>query len=237
MYNNNGVPVFFAGHPLLDTVRANARKEDLLLKNGLVPGRTTIALLPGSRDTEVQPLLPVMLKSAGLISRALNGDIQFLLLRSSNVQKEIFDRILGTSLIPVKMVTDAAHDGLAASDFALVASGTATLETALLKIPMAILYKTSWLTWAFAKLAIRIPYIGLVNVVRGEKFIEEFIQNDADPEKISAHVLKIMRDPQALSAIQSGYGQIVSSLGQKGAARRAAQAIAAFLNKSLGSRL
>jgi lipid-A-disaccharide synthase len=96
---------------------------------------------------------------------------------------------------------------------------------------MAILYKTSFLTWAFGKLALKIPYIGLVNVVKGEKFIEEFIQGGADPGKVAAYVIKTLRDPQKISAIQSGYARVAASLGEKGATQRAAQAIAEFLRK------
>jgi lipid-A-disaccharide synthase len=226
LYTRNNVPVFFAGHPLLDNIKVNRSKGEFFKMIGLDTGKTTLALLPGSRDKEVKSLLPVMVVSAGIISKKLNGTIQFLLLRSSNVQEEVFNTILSTARIPVKMTTDMTYDGLAASDFALVASGTATLETALLKVPMAILYKTSFLTWAFGKLAIKIPYIGLVNVVKGEKFIE-----DADPEKVAAYVLKTLHDPRKLSSIQSGYAQVAASLGEKGATPRAAQAIAEFLQK------
>ncbi|MDD2702897.1 MAG: lipid-A-disaccharide synthase [Candidatus Omnitrophica bacterium] len=231
LYKKNNVPVFFAGHPLLDNIKVNLSRGEFCGQTGLETGKTTLALLPGSRDKEVQSLLPVMLKSAGIISKELNGNIQFIILRSSNVREEIFNTILGTAGIPVKMSADTTYEGLAASDFALVASGTATLETALLKIPMAILYKTSFLTWAFGKMALKIPYIGLVNVVKGEKFIEEFIQNNADPEKISAHVLKTLRTPGKISAIQSGYAHLAASLGEKGATQRAAQTIAEFLRK------
>ncbi|MFA5362279.1 MAG: lipid-A-disaccharide synthase, partial [Candidatus Omnitrophota bacterium] len=171
LYIKNNVPVFFAGHPLLDNIKIGLPKEDFRRKNGLAAGITTIALLPGSRDKEVTSLLPVMMESAGIISEKLKGNVQFILLRSSSVQEEVFNTILNASRIPIKTITDMTYDGLAASDFALVASGTATLETALLKVPMAILYKTSFLTWAFGKLALKIPYIGLVNVVKGEKFI------------------------------------------------------------------
>jgi lipid-A-disaccharide synthase len=169
-----------------------------------------------------------MLDTARLLYRQ-KPDSQFLIMRSPNVAEAIFRRICASYQIPVAIVSDMTYDGLTASDFALVASGTATLETALLGIPMVILYKISFLTWAYLKSAITIPYIGLVNVIRKKKVIAEFIQYDARPEKIAPYVLSVVNDEAAIERIRKDLKDTVALLGERGASERAAQQVVDFL--------
>ena len=228
MYNRHGVPVSFVGHPLLDIVQPQRFREVFLDQCGLDAKKFTFALLPGSRAAEVKLLLPIMLKTATLIYRQ-RPDAQFVVLRSPTVAKEIFERVLAPYRLPLAIATDSTYDGLAASDFALVASGTATLETAILGVPMVILYKVSFLTWAYLKMAIKIPYIGLVNVVRGKKFIEEFIQYDARPAKIAGYILGLLKEKSAVQEIKEGLEETVRALGIPGASKRAARIIVDLL--------
>lgn len=231
LYRKNNVPVSFVGHPLLDIVRPDTSKEELFFRFGLDPKKITIALLPGSREIEVTTLLPIMLKSAELILEGL-PQAQFLLLRSPCVKEEIFKKILSGRKLPVCLISDMAYSAIASSDFALVASGTATLETAILGVPMAIVYKVSFLTWAYIRMLIKIPYIGLVNVVKQEKFIAEFIQYDARPQKIAAYAAGVLNNPQRLAAIKEGLSAVGKSLGEKGASLRAARIITDFLGEN-----
>ncbi|MDD5154903.1 MAG: lipid-A-disaccharide synthase [Candidatus Omnitrophica bacterium] len=230
LYKENSVPVEFVGHPLLDSVQPGLSKEELFRRYSLDARKTTFALLPGSREKEVKLLLPVMLGAAEIIHKNSPGS-QFLILRSRTVKEEVFHRITSCYRLPMIVLSDMAYDGIAASDFAIVASGTATLETAILGVPMVILYKISFLTWAYLKTAIKIPYIGLVNVIRQKKFIEEFIQYDATPKKVSRYVLSAVADRQKINSIKEDLKRVAGTLGEKGASKRAAEAVVDFLNR------
>ncbi|MCX5707467.1 MAG: lipid-A-disaccharide synthase [Candidatus Omnitrophica bacterium] len=230
LYKTHGVPVNFVGNPLLDTVKTSMPKEELLRQAGLKPGVLTVCLLPGSREKEVKALLPIMLKCAKIIKGYLDGRAQFLVLRSSSVKEEIFTKAVNNYSLPIKILTGKTYDGIAASDFALVCSGTATLETAILATPMIILYKVSFLTWLFIRMMIKIPYIGLVNVVKGRKIAEEFVQFDADPEKICDYVIPILHDKEKLARLKLELFSIKPLLGPPGANLRAAKDIVDLLN-------
>ena len=230
LYRKNSVPACFAGHPLIDTVKTTISKDAFNNKIGAIPEVLTISLLPGSREKEVKTLLPIMLESAKLIHRDLNKDAQFIILRSKTVEENIFHQIIKKHPLPVRIITDMTYDGLGSSDFAIVASGTATLETAILGIPMVILYKVSTLTYLYIKALIKIPYIGLVNVIKGEKFVEEFIQYNAKPEKIANYICNILNNEQKLNKIKQGLKDVVLNLGGKGASEKAAEAIMKFLS-------
>ena len=230
LYKKYNIPVSFVGHPLLDIVKPKISKEELFNKLGLNSSNLTFALLPGSRSKEVKTLLPIMLDTAKLIYKKIPHS-QFLILKTSTVKEEIFNALLSRYQLPIYMLSEMTYDGLAASDFAIVASGTATLETAILGIPMVILYKVSFPTWAYLKTIIKIPYIGLVNVVKQEKFIEEFIQYNAKPKRIADYILKTLQDKQKLNKIKQGLSSVTSILGEKGASLKAARIIVEFLQR------
>ncbi len=229
LYKEYNVPVYFSGNPLLDTVKPSVGREELLHKVKLKTGLMTISLLPGSREKEVKNLLPIMLECAKIINSYLLGGVQFLILRAPTVSEEVFLKIIKNYELPFKLVTDMTYDGVAASDFSLVCSGTATLEAALLATPMVILYKVNFLTWFFARLMIKIPYIGLVNVVKGRKIAEEFIQFDADPEKICDYIIPVLRDKNKLNCLKLELLSIKPLLGMPGAAQKAAEVIVDLL--------
>ncbi len=228
LYRKEKVPVFFCGHPLLDITRADPEKEEKLRELGI--GKKVIALLPGSREKEVKSLLPIMLEAAKIINRSL-PEYSYLILRSETVDEKIFKRMLEDCRLPVKIATGMVYEGLKAADFALVASGTATLETAIMGVPMAILYKVSFFTWAFAKMVIRIPYIGLANLVSGKMLVPEFIQQAARPDWIAGYVTKILNDPQELARIRTELSKTSGLLGNKGASERAAAEIVKLLRQ------
>jgi lipid-A-disaccharide synthase len=172
-----------------------------------------------------------MLDTARLIHLKL-PESQFIILRSPSVEENIFKKMAACYKIPLCMLSDMTYDGLAASDFAMVASGTATLETAILAVPMVIMYKISFLTWAFLRTMIKIPYIGLVNVVKQERFVPEFIQYDAKPAKIAEYILKTAADAEEVQRIRRGLSSISGILGEKGASIRAAKIVSGFLSQN-----
>jgi lipid-A-disaccharide synthase len=233
LYRKHNIPVSFAGHPLLDIVKAKVSKQELYDRLRLDVKKFSVALLPGSREKEVKTLLPIMLKTAQFINNYFKENVRFLILRSPSVKEDIFNDIMsGHSNLPISMLSDMTYDGLHCSDFALVASGTATLETAILGIPMVILYKVSFLTWAYIRMLIKIPYIGLVNIVAGECVVPEFIQYKAKPEKIASFINTILSNPQELTRIkQLLLDKVRNQLGKEGANQRAASAVVGCLNK------
>jgi lipid-A-disaccharide synthase len=232
LYKQNNMPVSFVGHPLLDVVKANEPRSSFLAKQGLSPDKLTISLLPGSREKEVKSLLPVMLKSCQEINEYFYGRAQFLILRSPTVKKELFDQALIGLKIPLKVISDATYDSIAASDFCLVCSGTATLETGILGTPMVILYKVNFLTWAFIRMMIKIPYIGLVNVVKERKVCEEFIQFQCNPKDICAYLIPVLQDKDRLSRLKLDLLDIRQKLGDAGASQKAARIIVESLKGS-----
>lgn len=230
LYRDAKFNVKFIGHPLLDIVKSTVNRDRFLDDMALKKNNTTIALLPGSREREVINLLPIMLAAAGKIYEKRNNT-QFLICRSNTLPRELFKTIVDKFKIefPYKILDNQTYNGVTASDFAIVASGTATLETAILNKPMIIVYKVNFLTWLLAKLFIKIPYIGLVNVVAGQKIVPELIQYDATADKISRTALGLLDDSKALEKIHAELYSLKNSLGIPGAAHRAAEEIVKFL--------
>lgn len=230
LYRRHGIPVSFVGHPLLDSVKVASDRQALLASLRLKNKGKIISILPGSREKEVITLLPIMLEAARLIYKKF-PDSNFLILRSPTVKEEIFKTLLSRYDLPLYLITNKTHDGLTASDFAIVASGTATLEAAILGTPLVIVYKVAFLTWAFMRLAIKIPYIGLVNVVKQSRFVPEFVQFRAKPELIADQVIRTLQDKEDILRIKNGLLEVRGRLGESGASLKAAEVVAKLLEK------
>jgi lipid-A-disaccharide synthase len=222
-YQKEGIAVSFFGHPLLDLVKPTA-------KLNLNPTQYTIALLPGSREKEVKNILPIMLDTADLLYKEITN-IKFLILRSPTVKEELFKEILSRYKLPTYILTDMTYDGLAASDFAMVASGTATLETAISLIPMVVMYKVSFLSWLYLRTAIKVPYIGMVNLIANKKIVPEFIQYGARPKKIASYIKDTLTNPKELDRIRKLLLEVKSRLGENQASQKAALLIVDLLEK------
>ena len=248
LYQQNGIDAFFTGHPLVDSAKPSMPKENAIKLLNLDPAKKTIALLPGSRQTEVKKVLPIMLKSVELIAKNL-PNVQFVLIKSPIIDKSFYEKIISISIwghpagtackntkvspqsVPTLTLIDKnRYDAVNIADFALVASGTATLETAMLGVPMVLIYKVNLLTYMLARILIRIPYIGLVNVVAGEKIIDEFIQFNARAKNIAAECLNILKSPAKISKIKLALASVKEKLGPPGASANAANEILKFLN-------
>lgn len=228
LYKEYGIDVNFVGHPLLDIVCPSMEKKDFLSKFNLSESKTTVALLPGSRKSEIENILPVMLKVCLLLSKNIR-ESQFIIAKSPQVDIAIYYRQLSHINLDVKIIEGQTYDCMNSADFYLVASGTATLEAALLQKPFTIIYKMSLLNYLLYRPQVKIPYIGMVNIVAGRKIIPEFIQFRATPENISQEILKILKNPAEISRIKNDLAQVKASLGEPGASRRAARIIMDFL--------
>lgn len=220
LYQKEGVEVHFVGHPLLDVVRATQPRERTLAQYGLELSRPTVALLPGSRAREVSYHLPTMLEAVNRLTKQLEA--QFILIRASTVDRGIFEGIMDRVATKVPIAEGNTYNVLHACDLAWTASGTATLETALMLRPMIIVYRLSWLTYGLARLLVRVRHIGMVNIVAGETVVPELIQGDVTAERIVMQSQAILRDPELRERMVKKLAEVREKLGSPGAAGRVA---------------
>lgn len=220
----------FVGHPLIDEVRANKSREIFLKELNLKPSAKIVGLLPGSRPKELHRHLPVMLKAAAIIRNEF-PESQFLILRARNLPESAFTPLVAAASVPVTVSTDY-YNALNACDVTMTASGTATLETALMEKPMVVIYQTAWLTSVIVRLLIKIPYISLVNIVAGKKIVTELLQEKASPRNIADILLNYLRDSKTAEKISLEMKIIREKLGESGASKRAAMVIFEELTKN-----
>jgi len=232
LYRQAGVDVSFVGHPLLDVVQATSSRDETLRRFGLREDVTTVALLPGSRKGEVTRLLPVMLKAARILTENI-CPVQFLLPMANTLDETwMKDQIAKADPPGVRLIRGATYDAVAAADAAVVVSGTATLETALLGTPLIVIYKVSALSYLIGRMLISVDHIGLVNIVAGKTVAPELIQGAANPERIAAEILAILGQPDRRKAIQEELSHLRDKLGLPGAAERAAVMALTLIKKS-----
>ncbi len=226
LYSENSINVEFVGHPLLEIVKCTKEKNKLLEELKFTPQDKIIALLPGSRRIEVERILPVMIKAAEILAKEM-PDLKFILLKASNIKNQLIDQLLGKyNHLNIAVKDKNRYDFLSICSFAWVCSGTATLETAILGIPMLIIYKTSFSTWLVSTFLIALPYIGLVNIVAGEKIVPEFIQYQARPENIMRCSLEIFsKGPEFQNNLKQRLNAVREKLKGKNANIKAARAI------------
>ncbi len=222
LYNKAGVNVEFVGHPLLDVVGTKYSRKEAKLKFGLKEGVTTVGILPGSRQSEVARLLPEMLRAAEIIEKKLKH-VQFVLPLADTLDITFVSQIISQYPIKVEVIRNEVYDVIACADIAMVASGTATLETALMETPMVIIYKVSAPSYYVGKMVINIDHIGLVNIIAGRTVVPELIQDEASPEKIAATVVEILTDSKRMADIKIELSKIRDMLGSPGAAERTAR--------------
>ncbi len=220
-YRRHGVAVTYVGHPLLETLPQLPPRPALRKEFGLRAQELALALLPGSRRGEIQQLLPIMLASARELNRRL-PQTSFLLPLAPTLSADLVAPFLAQAPVPIQLVQGRTYAALAAADLALVTSGTATLETALMGTPMVILYRLHPLTYAVGRLLIRVPHIGMANLLAEEALFPELIQDQATPANLTAAALHLIRDQEHLTRITKGLRRIRERLGGPGASARAA---------------
>ncbi|MGB2631019.1 MAG: lipid-A-disaccharide synthase [Candidatus Omnitrophota bacterium] len=213
-----GIDCEFVGHPLLDGIPAQNEQAGRA-------GIFTIALLPGSRKSEILSMFPVMLDTAEKICQK-RKDVGFVVAENSNIDAKLYDSALsGHRSLDVRRVKDNTFKCLDQSDFAIVTSGTATLETAVMEKPMVISYRTSFMTAFLFHLFVKAPHIGLVNIIAGKEVVPEILQEKLSPESLSRKVLEIINDDKRMLEIKEELKKVKTALGEKGASSKAAGAI------------
>jgi len=231
-YGDAGVPVKFIGHPLVGAVHATKDRESFCHENGLDAAHPVVTILPGSRPAELAQHLPVLRDACALIHQQVK--VQFVLAAAPGSDVRLLREgwPAGSAVLVVQGHT---YDALAAADVAIVSSGTATVEAALLDAPMVVIYRVTPLTALLAKPLVRTPYFSMVNLIAGRRVVPELIQSDFTSVKVSGEVLRLLRDPQARGELRSGLAQVRERLGPPGAVERAADAIAALLQTASGN--
>jgi len=219
-YARHGVKVTFVGHPLLETVHASRSRETVLTKIGLDAAKPSIALLPGSRRGEVDFHLPVMRDAAVQLHN--ERDVQYFCVRASTIDRGKLAAALQHPAFRIPIVDDDRYDAVSAADLVWTASGTATLETALLGKPMIVIYRLSWLTYWLARLLVRVPHIGMVNLLAGERLVPELIQDEANPARLVAESKALLDDRALRGAVVEKLAKLRERLGMPGAVERVA---------------
>jgi lipid-A-disaccharide synthase len=211
-YRQAGIPVTYVGHPLAHRVKASLDREAALRQFGLDSRLKTVALMPGSRNSEIKRLLPVLLAAAVKIRQQL-ADVQFLLPAASTLDSDKLQQQADASGITIRVIQGRTYDAINASDIAVTASGTATLEVALLQIPMIVVYKVSALSYAILKRLITVPHIALANIVAGRRIVPEMIQSDATADKIAAEAVRLLTDTACYQRIRHDLAAVQLNLG------------------------
>lgn len=216
IYDEAGIPATYVGHPSADAIPLQfdvaAAREELKLNNpGLVVG-----LLPGSRQSELDYMADIFIKAAMLIAREV-PDVQFLVPLISRETREKFEAAIyrnNAQELPFKLLFGHSHMAMAASDGLIVASGTATLEAALLGRPMVIAYRMSAWSWPIMKRMGYLPWVGLPNILAGKSVVPELLQKQATPEALAEELLRMVFDKDRVSGIQSQFAEIHQQLRQ-----------------------
>jgi lipid-A-disaccharide synthase len=230
LYEKAGVPVTFIGHPLADEIplRPNktAAREILKIENN----KQVIAMLPGSRQSEVRQHAELFVNTAKIISQD-NANTQFLVPLITRETRAIFEQALYkdmTQEIELNILFGHAHDAMEAADVVLVASGTATLEAALLKRPMVITYRMPTLSWWILKRMNYLPYVGLPNILAGKFVVPELLQKDATPQKLADAISALLTDRNHTQIIKDEFTKTHQTLKQN-SAKKAAQVVLSYL--------
>jgi lipid-A-disaccharide synthase len=229
-YNKFQIDVKFVGHPLMDQIQVRLSDKTFREKYDLALDKPIVALLPGSRLNEVKKILPIMIETARKMKNHL--DLQWVVGKSPNISKEIYQK-LTKNVDFIKVLDDGTYPLMKYAKLALVASGTATLETGYLETPMIVLYKISPITYFIGRFMIKIKRIALVNIVMGKKVVPELIQKQANPENVQKEMDKYLTDKNYYAAVLKELKNIPRILGIPGTAERAAREIINYLKFNL----
>ncbi len=228
LYEKENIPVTFVGHPLADIIPLETSKEAVREKLSISRKLPVFALLPGSRRGELEKMADTFVLTAKLIRERFLPDAQFvvpLTTRETRLQFEsaIYRQQAGE--VPFRLLFGHAQDALGAADVSLVASGTATLEAALIKRPMVITYKAARSSYWIARRLVRLPYVGLPNILSGRFVVPEILQDEATPEKLAEALVKLYEDKDNAEAVAETFTDLHLQLRQNNAEKAAAAVV------------
>jgi lipid-A-disaccharide synthase len=223
-YRDYGIEVDFVGHPLLDAISSIPIQDQNFRQNHNLDSRPIIALLPGSRKQEIGKMLSVML---GITNYFV--EYQFVIGGAPSVEVDFYQKI--TQRSDVKVVYGQTQNLLRHATAALVASGTATLETALLDVPQVVCYRGNAFSYAIAKRLVHLRFISLVNLIMDRMLVTELIQDDLNSKNLIRELNLILKDQTRIETLKSDYKELRDKLGGKGASEKAAQIVVDFLHQ------
>jgi len=226
-YRARGVPADFIGHPLVGNVAAKRSRAEFAASFELDAARPIVVLLPGSRTGEIAHHMPPLVQSCHLIAGA-SPAAQFILALAPGMSKSQITPYLPPEA-PIRVVEDATYDALGAADVAIVSSGTATVEAALMDTPMIVVYRLAPVTAAIARWFVRTPMFAMVNLIAGKRVVPELVQKDFTPERVANEVTRLLDSEEARSKMRQGLANVREKLGPPGAIERAADIIAGML--------
>ena len=224
LYQGHGVDVVHVGHPLVDEVPVLPQAWD---RGEPVGEPYRVALLPGSRLSEIEALLPTLLAAVGRLAAEL--PVEAHIVQAPTIPREILEDHVELSGLPVRIVAEDRFRAIADSHLALCASGTATLEVGLLGTPVIMVYRLASWTYVLAKLLVRLRDVSLINLVLGRRAVPELIQGEANPERIAAEAARLLTDAVARNEMRAALAELRERLGEGGATGRAAAEVAAML--------
>jgi lipid-A-disaccharide synthase len=225
IYQREGIPVEFVGHPLVDLIDVQSSRVEFLRAHGLDPASPTVALLPGSRPNELRATVPVLAAAMPLIAVRM-PDVQFVVARAPHLPDSLFDPLQGPNdASRVAVVEGHTDDVLHACDTVITASGTATVQTALHEKPMVIVYRLSPLTYRVGKRFVRVSTFGMANLIAGRTVVPELIQEAFTPARVAEETLRFLTNPAAAAEARHELAAVRAKLGSPGASGRAADAI------------
>jgi lipid-A-disaccharide synthase len=226
-YRARGVPADFIGHPLVGNVAAKRSREEFAASFELDAAKPIVVLLPGSRAGEIAHHMPPLVQSCHLIAGG-SPAAQFILALAPGMSKSQITPYLPPEA-RIRVVEDATYDALGAADVAIVSSGTATVEAALMDTPMIVVYRLAPVTAAIARWLVRTPMFAMVNLIAGKCVVPELVQNDFTPERVASEVTRLLDSEEARSEMRQGLASVREKLGPPGAIERAADIIAGML--------
>lgn len=224
VYREAGANVTFVGHPLLDIVKPSLSKSEAYTFFKVKSDQPVVLLLPGSRNQEINTLLPVMLEAGEKIVEQV-PNCQFFLPVASTISREILQNILSQHKLEVNLTNEYTYDLMAIADSAIAASGTVTLEAALLRLPCVVVYKLAALTYLLGKFLVKIPHFSLPNIIAGRQIIPELLQDQANAANIAKAVLPMLQDDAEKKRLQQDLSDVRYKLGDSGAVDRVARVI------------
>ena len=223
-YDAENVPVRYVGHPSVDKVHPQrSRLEDMAIFN-LDEGNPVIGLLPGSRANEINRLLPIMLAAAEILQARIPG-IQFMLPQADSISDELLENYMDRSPVKMTVIKNQPYDVIQCCDVVMTTSGTATIEIALLTVPMVITYKLAALTYWLGRWLVNTPFIGLPNIILGKGFIKELIQHEATSENLAEEIERILTDKFYADQMRDNLNQVKQQLGHGGGSKNMAELV------------
>lgn len=224
-YERESIPVTYVGNPVVADAHSEYSVTQARIALNLDEQATTIALLPGSRPGEIARILPAMVDAAARIPKDRKHPVQFVLPKAATIEKSQILNIIGDSKVDIALTEGDSYTVMRASDLVICASGTATLETALIGTPMILVYKLAWLNYQLMKRLIQIPDIGLVNIVAGKRIVPELLQNEVTGTSIANTAVKLLDDSKAMDAMRHELRIVKETMGDGGASGRVADLI------------